>query len=217
MGRHGGGAFSGKDPVKVDRSRLLLRALHRQERRRRRPRASAARSRSPTRSASPSPSACTSNTFGTGKVSDEALEKYILANFDMRPKALIDELDLLAPHLQGHRRPTATSAAASSPGRRRPAPRRSPTTCSRPAPRGPTATASRPTATATRPLPRRSRPAAASSRRPRSLVCLLPSCEARFAEGERGRLASLAREGAGTAPLGRSYLGCARTSAAQIG
>ena len=37
------------------------------------------------------------NTFGTGKVADEALEKYILANFDMRPKALIDELGLLAP------------------------------------------------------------------------------------------------------------------------
>jgi S-adenosylmethionine synthetase len=37
------------------------------------------------------------NTFGTGKVSDEKLEKYILANFDMRPKALIDELGLLAP------------------------------------------------------------------------------------------------------------------------
>ena len=37
------------------------------------------------------------NTFGTGKVADEVLEKYILSNFDMRPKALIDELDLLGP------------------------------------------------------------------------------------------------------------------------
>ncbi len=37
------------------------------------------------------------NTFGTGKVPDEALEKYILTSFDMRPKALIDELALLAP------------------------------------------------------------------------------------------------------------------------
>ena len=35
------------------------------------------------------------NTFGTGKVTDEALEKYILASFDMRPKALIDELGRL--------------------------------------------------------------------------------------------------------------------------
>ena len=30
-------------------------------------------------------------------MSDEALEKYILSNFDMRPKALIDTLGLLAP------------------------------------------------------------------------------------------------------------------------
>jgi S-adenosylmethionine synthetase len=37
------------------------------------------------------------NTFGTGKVEDETLEKYIIENFDMRPKAIIDELDLLRP------------------------------------------------------------------------------------------------------------------------
>ena len=37
------------------------------------------------------------NTFGTGKISDEKLEEYILEHFDMRPKALIDELGLLAP------------------------------------------------------------------------------------------------------------------------
>ena len=37
------------------------------------------------------------NTFGTGRVADEVLERYIMRNFDMRPKALIDELGLLAP------------------------------------------------------------------------------------------------------------------------
>jgi S-adenosylmethionine synthetase len=37
------------------------------------------------------------NTFGTGKIEDEKLEKYILEKFDMRPKALIDELKLLRP------------------------------------------------------------------------------------------------------------------------
>jgi hypothetical protein len=37
------------------------------------------------------------NTFGTGRVADEVLEKYIMRNFDMRPKALIEELDLLKP------------------------------------------------------------------------------------------------------------------------
>jgi S-adenosylmethionine synthetase len=37
------------------------------------------------------------DTFGTGVVADSVLEKYILSHFDMRPKALIDELELLAP------------------------------------------------------------------------------------------------------------------------
>ena len=37
------------------------------------------------------------NTFGTGKVPDDVLEKYIVTHFDMRPKALIEELGLLAP------------------------------------------------------------------------------------------------------------------------
>ena len=52
MARHGGGAFSGKDPSKVDRSRRLRRALGGQERRRRRPGRPLPRSRSPTPSAS---------------------------------------------------------------------------------------------------------------------------------------------------------------------
>ena len=43
-------------------------------------------------------------TYGTGKVSDEILAKYIMKNFDMRPKALIEELDLLRP---GYRRTAA--------------------------------------------------------------------------------------------------------------
>jgi S-adenosylmethionine synthetase len=37
------------------------------------------------------------NTFGTGRISEEVLERYVLQNFDMRPKALIEELNLLAP------------------------------------------------------------------------------------------------------------------------
>jgi S-adenosylmethionine synthetase len=37
------------------------------------------------------------NTFGTGRVGDEVLEKYILESFDMRPKAIIEQLDLLKP------------------------------------------------------------------------------------------------------------------------
>ena len=37
------------------------------------------------------------NTFGTGKVDEQVLEKYIQTSFDMRPKAIIEQLDLLKP------------------------------------------------------------------------------------------------------------------------
>ena len=96
MGRHGGGAFSGKDPSKVDRSacyyaRYVAKNIV----------ASGVAKRCEVQVAYAigvaRPVGVNVNTFGTGKVSDEALEKYILANFDMRPKALIEELGLLAP------------------------------------------------------------------------------------------------------------------------
>ncbi len=96
MGRHGGGAFSGKDPSKVDRSacyyaRFIAKNVV----------ASGAAKRCEVQIAYAigvaQPVGVHVNTFGTGKVPDETLEKYILANFDMRPKALIDELALLAP------------------------------------------------------------------------------------------------------------------------
>jgi S-adenosylmethionine synthetase len=96
MGRHGGGAFSGKDPSKVDRSacyyaRFVAKNVV----------AAKLASRCEVQVAYAigvaQPVGVHVNTFGTGKVSDETLEKYILANFDMRPKALIDELNLLRP------------------------------------------------------------------------------------------------------------------------
>ena len=96
MGRHGGGAFSGKDPSKVDRSacyyaRYVAKNIV----------ASGLAKRCEVQVAYAigvaQPVGVHVNTFGTGKISDEALEKYILTNFDMRPKALIDELGLLAP------------------------------------------------------------------------------------------------------------------------
>jgi S-adenosylmethionine synthetase len=37
------------------------------------------------------------DTFGTGKVSDEKLSAYIRENFDMRPRAIIQQLNLLRP------------------------------------------------------------------------------------------------------------------------
>jgi S-adenosylmethionine synthetase len=96
MGRHGGGAFSGKDPSKVDRSacyyaRYVAKNIV----------ASGVARRCEIQIAYAigvaRPVGVQVNTFGTGKVSDDKLEKYILDKFDMRPKALIDELGLLAP------------------------------------------------------------------------------------------------------------------------
>jgi S-adenosylmethionine synthetase len=96
MGRHGGGAFSGKDPSKVDRSacyyaRFIAKNVV----------AAGLAKRCEVQVAYAigvaRPVGVHVNTFGTGKVSDERLEKYILETFDMRPKALIDELGLLAP------------------------------------------------------------------------------------------------------------------------
>ncbi|OGR04261.1 MAG: hypothetical protein A2511_03290 [Deltaproteobacteria bacterium RIFOXYD12_FULL_50_9] len=37
------------------------------------------------------------NTFGTGKISNERIKELILAHFDLRPKAIIQQLDLLRP------------------------------------------------------------------------------------------------------------------------
>jgi S-adenosylmethionine synthetase len=96
MGRHGGGAFSGKDPSKVDRSacyyaRFVAKNVV----------ASGVARKCEVQVAYAigvaKPVGVHVNTFGTGKISDEKLEAYILEHFDMRPKALIDELGLLAP------------------------------------------------------------------------------------------------------------------------
>jgi S-adenosylmethionine synthetase len=96
MGRHGGGAFSGKDPSKVDRSacyyaRYVAKNIV----------AAQVASRCEVQVAYAigvaKPVGVHVNTFGTGKVGDEVLEKYIMGTFDMRPKAIIDELGLLAP------------------------------------------------------------------------------------------------------------------------
>ncbi len=96
MGRHGGGAFSGKDPSKVDRSacyyaRYVAKNIV----------ASGVARRCELQVAYAigvaQPVGVRIDTFGTGKVSDERLEKYVLEKFDLRPKAIIQELGLLAP------------------------------------------------------------------------------------------------------------------------
>ncbi|OGV74091.1 MAG: methionine adenosyltransferase [Methylophilales bacterium RIFCSPHIGHO2_02_FULL_57_10] len=96
---HGGGAFSGKDPSKVDRSaayagryvaknivaaglasRCLLQVSY--------------------AIGVAKPTSVMVDTFGTGKVSNEKLTELVLANFDLRPKGIVQMLDLLRPIYQ---------------------------------------------------------------------------------------------------------------------
>jgi len=96
MGRHGGGAFSGKDPTKVDRSaayasRWVAKNLVA---------AGAARRLELQVSYAigvPEPVSILVETFGTGQVSDEAIIRAVRKRFDLTPKAIIEALDLLRP------------------------------------------------------------------------------------------------------------------------
>jgi S-adenosylmethionine synthetase len=96
MGRHGGGAFSGKDPSKVDRSaayyaRYVAKNIV----------ASGVATRTEVQIAYAigvaKPVGVHIDTFGTGKVDDEKLGAYIVKNFDMRPRSIVEQLDLLRP------------------------------------------------------------------------------------------------------------------------
>lgn len=94
--RHGGGAFSGKDPTKVDRSaayaaRWVAKNVV----------ASGLARRCEVQLAYAigvaRPVSILVDTFGTGKVSDEALSGAISRTFDLRPTAIINALDLRRP------------------------------------------------------------------------------------------------------------------------
>jgi S-adenosylmethionine synthetase len=96
MGRHGGGAFSGKDPSKVDRSacyyaRFVAKNIV----------AAGLAKRCEVQVAYAigvaKPMGVYVHTFGTGKLDDEKLAAYVAEKFDFRPRALIEELDLLRP------------------------------------------------------------------------------------------------------------------------
>lgn len=96
MGRHGGGAFSGKDPSKVDRSacyfaRYVAKNLV----------AAQVASRCEVQVAYAigvaKPMGVFVDTFGTGKVDDEELAAYVEQTFDFQPASLIKELKLLRP------------------------------------------------------------------------------------------------------------------------
>jgi S-adenosylmethionine synthetase len=96
MGRHGGGAFSGKDPSKVDRSaayaaRWVAKNLVAAKLARR------AEVQVAYAIGVAKPVSVKVDTFGTGTVSDDVLSAAVNAVFDLRPKAIIDALDLLKP------------------------------------------------------------------------------------------------------------------------
>jgi len=96
MGRHGGGCFSGKDPSKVDRSaaymgryvakNIVASGL-----------ATSAEIQFAYAIGYPDPVSVCINTFGTGVVSDEELERIVAEVFSFKPAAIIRQLDLLRP------------------------------------------------------------------------------------------------------------------------
>jgi S-adenosylmethionine synthetase len=94
--RHGGGAFSGKDPSKVDRSaayacRYVAKNIV----------AAGLADRCELQVAYAigisKPVSMMVNTFGTGKVSDEKIVELVEKHFDLRPKGIIHALNLLRP------------------------------------------------------------------------------------------------------------------------
>jgi S-adenosylmethionine synthetase len=96
MGRHGGGAFSGKDPTKVDRSaaymaRYIAKNIVAAEL------ADRCEVQLAYAIGVPEPVSVLVDTFGTGKVSEVELQKLIRENFSLTPKGIIESLDLRRP------------------------------------------------------------------------------------------------------------------------
>jgi S-adenosylmethionine synthetase len=96
MARHGGGAFSGKDPSKVDRSAAYLAryiaknlvAANLAER---------CELQLSYAIGIAEPTSISVETFGTGKISDEKIVALIREHFELKPKGLISMLELLRP------------------------------------------------------------------------------------------------------------------------
>lgn len=96
MARHGGGAFSGKDPSKVDRSaayagryvakNVVAAGL-----------ADKCEIQVSYAIGVAEPTSISINTFGTGKIADGKIGELVREHFDLRPKGLIDMLDLKRP------------------------------------------------------------------------------------------------------------------------
>ena len=96
MARHGGGAFSGKDPSKVDRSaayagRYVAKNVV----------AAGLAKRCEIQVSYAigvaEPTSVSVETFGTGKIADTRIETLIREHFDLRPRGLIEMLDLKRP------------------------------------------------------------------------------------------------------------------------
>jgi len=96
MARHGGGAFSGKDPSKVDRSaayagRYVAKNIV----------AAGLAQRCEIQISYAigvaEPTSISINTFGTGKISDKRIVHLVREHFDLRPRGLMDMLDLKRP------------------------------------------------------------------------------------------------------------------------
>jgi S-adenosylmethionine synthetase len=96
MARHGGGCFSGKDPTKVDRSaaymgRYVAKNIV----------AAGLADRCEIQVSYAigvaEPTSISIETFGTGRVAESRLVEIVREHFDLRPKGLIQELDLLRP------------------------------------------------------------------------------------------------------------------------
>lgn len=94
--RHGGGAFSGKDPSKVDRSAAYA-ARHVAKNIVAAGLADRCEVQVAYAIGVARPVSLMVNTFGTGKVSDEVIVQLIGKHFDLRPKGIIQSLNLLRP------------------------------------------------------------------------------------------------------------------------
>jgi S-adenosylmethionine synthetase len=96
MARHGGGAFSGKDPSKVDRSaayagryvakNIVAAGL-----------ADKCEIQVSYAIGVAEPTSISLNTFGTGKISDDRIIALVREHFDLRPRGIIEMLDLRRP------------------------------------------------------------------------------------------------------------------------
>ena len=100
MARHGGGAFSGKDPSKVDRSaayagRYVAKNIV----------AAGLAERCEIQVSYAigvaDPTSISIETFGTGKIANDKLEALVREHFDLRPVGLVKMLDLIRPIYQG--------------------------------------------------------------------------------------------------------------------